>query len=119
MLLLFSALLWFFARRIAANSVSEPEDTGGSPGITPQLLQSIGFSIVGILILVDTLGYLGSLVSDSLGRNPVTNLFFWIHLVITVARLAIGAWLILGSDRLRILGTRMRDSLDGAIHKDW
>jgi hypothetical protein len=116
LLLLFSALLWLSAKQLESPSEPDSVSSERASGITPEILQSMAFSVAGIFILVDTLPYLGQLVIQGLNRNPVRNPMFWLGLVESLIRLALGAWLLFASESLRKLKSRL---LDNVVHKDW
>ncbi len=119
MLVMFSAILWLSARRPDSDSESIQEASVGSSAITPQVLQSVGFSVAGIMILANTVPYLGQIIFQSLGANPMQNRMFWIQVSEFLVRLALGTWLLLGTRPLQLLGVRLVRRLEKAIHKDW
>ncbi len=109
-LLLLSVVLWLTANnwllagRIAAKSPQTPLPENAS-GITPQLIQSIVFSALGILMVVDSIAPLCGLFALSsairtINRNVNWTLSF-VPLVQGVVKLGLGLWLLLGSKGLR------------------
>jgi hypothetical protein len=115
MLLAVSALLWLYAYDLNFTPESS-QPSSGSSSVTPLVLQRIVFSIAGILILVGTLPYLGQVVLQGLQWPPFRDQNFWMNVVQSLIRLALGIWLVVGSRRLQKWGSRLLDSM---IHKDW
>jgi len=119
LLFLFSGLLWLSAEQLEASSDSGRESSESASGITPEILQSIAFSVVGILILVGTVSYLVQIVGQSLHGNPLRNPWFWLYLVETLIRLALGSWLLIGSKGQRKFKLWLLENLRSVVHKDW
>ena len=119
LLFLFSGLLWLSAKQLEAFSDSGQESPESASGITPQILQSIAFSVVGILILVGTLSYLVQIVGQSLHGNPLRDPWFWLRSVETLIRLALGSWLLIGSKGQRKFKLWLLENLRSVVHKDW
>ena len=64
--------------------------------MAPTILQYIAFSVVGILVLIETALQIGTLVFwSSLGQSR--TLLFWSQLISFHIKLAVGFWLILGT----------------------
>ena len=77
-LFLFSGILWLSARSIEARSPAAES----APGVTPQLIQSIVFSAIGILILVDSVAPLANMVMlwGIHGENRSLNINFYFRI---------------------------------------
>lgn len=113
-LMLAAVLLWFNAPKLSYFFDSKEESSPLSP-VPPSILQRILFSMIGILILVNSLSSLGNVLQEGL-RYPYIDWQFWIHLATLMARLAAGAWLLFGSRSLKKFGSRL---LENAFQKDW
>jgi hypothetical protein len=112
LLFVFSGFLWFAAQNV--NSGAEPASSANISGITPEVLQNIAYSITGIIILVGTLYDVMNLISEGIYiwiYGQTGRFVFWLILARILIRLALGIWLVLGSNRLRILGTRLMEIL--------
>jgi hypothetical protein len=101
MLFLLSAILWLSSGQFAPSPGSGPKSDETPSGITPQILQNIAFSVVGILILVNTVSFSGHIVLQSLRENPWRDPSYWLNVVDSMIRLALGSWLLFGSEGLR------------------
>ena len=64
--------------------------------MTSAILQDIAFSVIGILVLIDTALQIGTLIFwSSFGQSR--TLLFWSQLISFHIKLALGFWLILGA----------------------
>jgi hypothetical protein len=123
LLFLFSGFLWLCANQPAAPHEPNTAETTGASGITPEILQNIAFSVTGIFVLIGTFPYLVNLImqirlylSGFVGSSP-NRMQIGLDLAEVLIRLGLGCWLVLGSNRLRVLGMRLRDSLGKS--RDW
>ena len=103
-LLLFTIALWFFAERISLRMIK-----GADSSSIELNVQSIAFSIVGLIIVAQAIPDLGrvffsllykaKLYSDiSPGvRQDIWSADAWGHMASATLRIAIGLWLLLGS----------------------
>jgi hypothetical protein len=68
--------------------------------MTPAILQNIAFSVIGILVLIDTALQIGTLIFwSSFGQSR--TLLFWSQLISFHIKLALGVWLIVGARSYR------------------
>jgi hypothetical protein len=120
LLFLFSAFLWFSARRIELHSMVEAPSQDNESGLTAQGAQSIIFSALGIFLLVDSVSPLANMISfiASTHQNGISSRF-WSQLASLAVRglftFGLGLWLILGSESLR----RFKSWLLTINRKDW
>jgi hypothetical protein len=68
--------------------------------MTPAILQDIAFSVIGILVLIDTALQIGTLITWSRFGQSRT-LLFWSQLISFHIKLALGVWLIVGARSYR------------------
>jgi hypothetical protein len=101
LLFLFSGVLGLSARRIKLGAEGEPSSES-VPGVTPQIIQSIVFSAVGILVLVESIAPLANTVVlvRAYRENYYLDMSFYYHTVEGLIKLGIGLWLLLGSKSL-------------------
>ena len=68
--------------------------------MAPTILQYIAFSVIGILVLIDTAVQIGTLIFwSSFGQSR--TLLFWSQLISFYIKLALGVWLIVGAGSYR------------------
>jgi hypothetical protein len=116
-LLLFSGFLWYGAEFLMTRKDSEAENAERPSGMDPQVLQNMAFSVLGLIILIDTLPYLGQIVVQSLIGRPTQNPQLWVSIGTFIARLAVGFWLLLGSTTLQKLKSFLIEKAKSS--KDW
>lgn len=64
--------------------------------MTPAILRDIAFSVIGILVLIDTALQIGTLLFG-LRFGQSRTLLFWSQLISFYIKLGIGLWLLLGA----------------------
>jgi hypothetical protein len=120
LLLLLSAYLWFGADALSARIVPGPECSESTSGLTAVVIQRIAFSLVGILVLVGAMSPLRQVI-DQIGIRIArigprsTDLWLAMLAIEVVIRLALGAWLLLGSENVR----RLLQKAKPLVEKDW
>ena len=120
LLFVFGLFLWLKAKRIKAGSTGQESIAENGTGLTPQVLQRIVFSALGIFIVVGSAAPLGNLVSVlNLHEMRVINPTFYYRLVEVLGRLILGCWLIIGSKRLRKFQSWLLENLKSVGQKDW
>jgi hypothetical protein len=115
------ALVWFLWTRawwVAEKLVPDDANYSRWPHIRSVDLQVVGFSMVGLFSLVDGIRYftrsvgvyLGILYSENLGDSTVTFLDWLImeDTLASLATIAVGLWLVLGSRGIVRLIRRLR-----------
>lgn len=104
LLFLFGGLLWLNAKRIKVSSPDQESTLENGTGLTPQILQRIIFSALGIFIVVGSVAPLGNIVS-ALNLHDrrvfVLNPVNYYRIAEGLLRLIFGCWLIIGSKGLR------------------
>jgi hypothetical protein len=120
LLLLLTACLWFGADVLSARMVPDPECSESTSGLTAVVIQRIAFSVTGILVLVGALFPLGRVISEiglriSAVRVPMDILSLVMPATEVVIRLALGTWLLLGSENTR----RLLEKVKPLVKKDW
>jgi hypothetical protein len=120
LLLLLSACLWFGADVFSARMVPDPECSESTSGLTAVVIQRIAFSVAGILVLVGALSPLERVVNEislriSGVRVPMGILSLVMLAIEVVIRLALGTWLLLGSENVR----RLLEKAKPLVEKDW
>jgi hypothetical protein len=110
LIFLFSGVLWLSARQPEPRPESSAESSASSSGITPEILQSIAFSVAGIFIIIGTLEMLLNVFAQIVqiyinirDGFPEAWRGLWIPLTETLIRLILGIWLLLGANGLRRL----------------
>ena len=68
--------------------------------MAPTILQDVAFSVIGILVLIDTALQIGTLIFG-LRFGQSRTVFFWSQLISFHIKLAVGFWLILGTGSYR------------------
>jgi hypothetical protein len=104
LLFLFGGLLWLSAKRIKVSSTDQESTAENGIGLTPQILQRIIFSALGIFIVVGSVAPLGNIVT-ALNLHDrrvfVQNPVIYYRIADGLLQLIFGCWLIIGSKGLR------------------
>jgi len=108
LLFLFGVLFWLNSKKAKDASSAQESPTESITGLTPQMLQSIIFSALGILVVSESAAALGNVISflsvyiSNLHNNRVImSPFPYYRLVEGLGKLIFGGWLIIGSRGLR------------------
>jgi hypothetical protein len=122
LIFIFSGILWLSAKEPESRSESATESSSSSSGITPEILQSIAFSVAGIFIIIGTLGLVLNVISQIVQIYAAIHDGFpghwsgiWMPLTKVLIRLILGIRLLLGVNGLRWL----KASLLKSLQKDW
>jgi len=130
LLFLFSLILWRSGKKMEARASAQAPSEDAS-GLTPQILQNIAFSILGICILIDAIPHVCDVGMGLVrmidmkvavgngGLDPWGMASLWMRFAETLIRLAIGIWLVVGSKRLREFKSRLLAGVQSAVKKDW
>ncbi len=117
-----SGVLWL-GSKVGFLLETQPDSPQGTSHITPEVLQSIAFSVSGIFILLGAMPFFFQFVNDALSRNAAarypTNPMLWYHLIEFAVRLTVGIWLLSGSRSLRRFRGWLLENIKSAGHKDW
>lgn len=123
--LVLSAFLWFGAEALGARMISGAESSESASGVTSEVMQRIAFAVAGILIFAGAIGPLVRLIqqiSYRISSGPVPrmdDLGIAMLAVEVVIRLALGVWLLFGSERVRRLLQRLLQLAKPLVKKDW
>jgi len=88
-------------------------------GVTPEVISRIAFIVTGILIITGGLSALGSVIANLLTQPRQLTVYFWVYVADVVLRLAVGSWLMFGSERLCGLARFGSERLRDLVTKDW
>lgn len=122
LLLLFGVFLWLKARKSELGMATQELTAESGTGLTPQILQRIIFSALGIFIVVESAAPLGNVVSTLNlhdRRVFVVNPIIYYRIVEGLFRLVFGCWLIIGSKGLRKFQSWLLESVKSVGQKDW
>jgi predicted Co/Zn/Cd cation transporter (cation efflux family) len=113
-LLLFclSACFWLYADDIARRMFPGQQESSNIPfGMDHnfEALKHIAFVIAGILILNGAISALINPISSILAVPRQLTIYSKVYLAEAVIRIVLGTWLILGTEKLRGLPTRLRN----------
>ena len=116
LLFLFGYYLYFNAGALGTWEDPEKQVSGSSAGMTPQVVQRIAFSVVGLLILDGAIAHWGMVVPNLFFPFQRHDAYFWVHLAEALIQTALGLWLFFGTEnfqRITSLGSRFIESLRG------
>ncbi len=118
--LLLSFLLWFGGDALSARIASGPDASENKSVLTPEIIQRIAFAVAGILILAGAMSPFGRLIQlvfrpAPAPRPPIDEWNLVVSSAEVLLRLALGAWLLLGSERL----SRLLQKAKPLVQKDW
>jgi hypothetical protein len=119
LLFLFGIILWLNAETSEASALNDKSIEENIGGLTPQILQRIVFSALGILIVIQSIAPLGNVISAFAryfqDKYVTTSRFPYYRLIEVLVKLIFGSWLIIGSRSLKTFQAWLLSN----IKKDW
>ena len=100
-----SACFWRYSGNIAHRIFPQHDEElgGSSPSLTPAIIQRIALMLAGILILNGAISAMGNPIAGLLVQPRQMTAYDKVYLAEAVIRIAIGTWLLMGTERLRSL----------------
>ena len=123
LLFAFGIILWLNAVSTESGLAQEKSSEENPGGLTPQILQGIVFSALGIWIFSQSISTLANVVSAiSVLKLESTRSFFsrlpYLRLIQALAQMIFGIWLMVGSKSLTRLRTWLLENANPTAQKD-
>lgn len=118
LLFVLCAILWFKTEALGTR-VTLSSEIDESAGMSPQILQSIVFSFVGLSLLTSVINNIENIAVLISYRTAGERARLAFLIAEVLVKLALGSWLFWGSKSLRRLGAYILNSVNSAFEKDW